>query len=103
MLLVPPRSSGRALAASASQPAKPVLDPSWNHRRQRFAGTGSRVTERNVMSHDHSPPPFPRNALIIAGTVILLSIMTAAAGRINGSANSAPTRGGRRLTRSSVQ
>jgi putative photosynthetic complex assembly protein len=43
------------------------------------------------MTHDRRQPPFPRNTLIIAGTVILLSIMTAAAGRINGTANSAPT------------
>jgi putative photosynthetic complex assembly protein len=43
------------------------------------------------MSQDSRPPPFPRNILIIAGSVILLTIMTAAAGRITGAANSAPT------------
>jgi len=43
------------------------------------------------MTHDHRQPPFPRNTLIIAGSVILLSIMTAAAGRLNGSADSTPT------------
>lgn len=43
------------------------------------------------MGQDRRTPPFPRNTLIIAGTVILLSIMTAAAGRITGAANSAPT------------
>jgi putative photosynthetic complex assembly protein len=36
-------------------------------------------------------PPFPRNILIIAGTVLLLSIMAAAAGRITGAADSSPT------------
>jgi putative photosynthetic complex assembly protein len=43
------------------------------------------------MGQNRKPPPFPRNTLIIAGTVVLLSIMTAAAGRITGAANSAPT------------
>lgn len=38
-----------------------------------------------------STPPFPRNVLIIAGSVVLLSIMAAAAGRITGAGNSAPT------------
>ncbi len=37
------------------------------------------------------PPPFPRNVLIIAGAVILLSIVSAAAGRITGAADSRPT------------
>jgi putative photosynthetic complex assembly protein len=43
------------------------------------------------MGQNRKPPPFPRDTLIIAGTVVLLSIMTAAAGRITGAANSAPT------------
>jgi len=43
------------------------------------------------MSNATKPPPFPRNILIIAGAVILLSIITAAAGRITGAANSTPT------------
>ncbi|MGD0105892.1 MAG: photosynthetic complex assembly protein PuhC [Rhodopila sp.] len=43
------------------------------------------------MSQDHTTPPFPRNILIIAGSVMLLSIMTAAAGRLTGAANSQPT------------
>jgi putative photosynthetic complex assembly protein len=43
------------------------------------------------MRHNRKPPPFPRNTLILAGTVVLLSIITAAAGRITGAANSAPT------------
>lgn len=38
-----------------------------------------------------STPPFPRNVLIIAGSVVLLSIMAAAAGRITGAGSSAPT------------
>ncbi len=41
---------------------------------------------------DHNrTAPFPRNVLIIAGTIILLSIMEAAVGRMTGAANSAPT------------
>jgi putative photosynthetic complex assembly protein len=43
------------------------------------------------MTKSSRQPPFPRDTLIIAGTVILLSIMTAAAGRMTGAANSAPT------------
>jgi putative photosynthetic complex assembly protein len=43
------------------------------------------------MSEDRKPAPFPRNILIVTGTVLLLSIMTAAAGRISGASNSAPT------------
>jgi putative photosynthetic complex assembly protein len=43
------------------------------------------------MSHAHNAEPFPRNILIIAGTVILITILTAAFGRLNGTANSAPT------------
>ena len=43
------------------------------------------------MTQPRRTPPFPRNTLIIAGTVLLLSIMTAATGRITGAANSAPT------------
>jgi putative photosynthetic complex assembly protein len=43
------------------------------------------------MSSNHNPPPFPRNTLIILGTVVLLSVMIAAAGRISGAANSQPT------------
>ncbi len=43
------------------------------------------------MSQDRNAPPFPRNTLIILGTVVLLSVMTAAAGRITGAANSKPT------------
>lgn len=43
------------------------------------------------MAQDRKTPPFPRNTLIIAGTVILLSIMTAAAGRMTGAADSPPT------------
>lgn len=43
------------------------------------------------MGQNRKPPPFPRDTLIIAGTVVLLSIMTAAAGRMTGAANSAPT------------
>ena len=43
------------------------------------------------MGQNRKPPPFPRDTLIIAGTVVLLSIMTAAAGRITGAANSTPT------------
>jgi putative photosynthetic complex assembly protein len=42
------------------------------------------------MGQNRKPPPFPRNTLIIAGTVLLLSIVTAAAGRITGAADSAP-------------
>jgi putative photosynthetic complex assembly protein len=38
-----------------------------------------------------SKPPFPRPILAVAGTVIALSIMTAAAGRMTGAANSPPT------------
>lgn len=40
---------------------------------------------------DQQKRPFPRNILIIAGSIMLLSIMTAAAGRMTGAANSAPT------------
>jgi hypothetical protein len=43
------------------------------------------------MANNQKTPLFPRNVLIIAGTVILLAIMTAAAGRITHAANSAPT------------
>jgi len=43
------------------------------------------------MSHDQTTPPFPRNILIIAGSVMLLSVMAAAAGRLTGAANSQPT------------
>ena len=43
------------------------------------------------MGQNRKPPPFPRDTLIIAGTVVLLSIMTAAAGQITGAANSTPT------------
>lgn len=43
------------------------------------------------MGQNHKPPPFPRDTLIIAGTVVLLSIMIAAAGQITGAAESAPT------------
>jgi putative photosynthetic complex assembly protein len=43
------------------------------------------------MAHDRKTQPFPRNILIIASTVILLSIMTAAAGRMTGAADSTPT------------
>ena len=43
------------------------------------------------MTKDSRPPPFPRNILIIVGSVMLLSIMTAAAGRVTGAADSAPT------------
>lgn len=35
--------------------------------------------------------PFPRSILAVAGTVIALSIVAAAAGRMTGAANSAPT------------
>jgi putative photosynthetic complex assembly protein len=35
--------------------------------------------------------PFPRSILAVAGTVIALSIVTAAVGRMTGAANSAPT------------
>lgn len=38
-----------------------------------------------------SKPPFPRGILAIVGTVIALSIVTAAAGRLTGATNSAPT------------
>jgi putative photosynthetic complex assembly protein len=38
-----------------------------------------------------SKAPFPRPILAVAGTVIALSIVTAAAGRMTGAANSAPT------------
>jgi putative photosynthetic complex assembly protein len=38
-----------------------------------------------------SKAPFPRPILAVAGTVIALSIMTAAIGRMTGAANSAPT------------
>lgn len=43
------------------------------------------------MSHDHNAQPFPRNILIIVGGVIVISILSAAVGRITGAANSAPT------------
>jgi putative photosynthetic complex assembly protein len=43
------------------------------------------------MATDRKAPPFPRNTLIILGSVVLLAIMTAAAGRISGTANSKPT------------
>jgi putative photosynthetic complex assembly protein len=43
------------------------------------------------MSSNHNTASFPRNTLIILGTVVLLSVMTAAAGRISGAANSKPT------------
>lgn len=43
------------------------------------------------MTKPPKPPPFPRGTLIIAGSVILLSIMTAAAGRLTGAGNSMPT------------
>lgn len=43
------------------------------------------------MSSQPNAPPFPRNTLIILGTVVLLSVMTAAAGRISGAADSRPT------------
>jgi putative photosynthetic complex assembly protein len=38
-----------------------------------------------------SKPPFPRPILAVAGTVVALSIITAAVGRMTGAANSAPT------------
>jgi putative photosynthetic complex assembly protein len=43
------------------------------------------------MSNASTTPPFPRNILIIVGTIILLSIMLAATGRMTGAANSKPT------------
>ncbi len=43
------------------------------------------------LAQDRKTPPFPRDTLISAGTVILLSIMTAATGRMTGAANSTPT------------
>jgi putative photosynthetic complex assembly protein len=43
------------------------------------------------MAQIRKTPPFPRNTLIIAGAVVVLSIMTAAAGRLTGASNSAPT------------
>lgn len=43
------------------------------------------------MSENPITPPFPRNILIIAASIIVLSIMTAAAGRLTGAANSTPT------------
>jgi putative photosynthetic complex assembly protein len=43
------------------------------------------------MAQNRKVPPFPRNTLVLAGTVVLLSIIIAAAGRITGAANSAPT------------
>jgi putative photosynthetic complex assembly protein len=38
-----------------------------------------------------SKPPFPRPILAVAGTIVALSIITAAVGRMTGAANSAPT------------
>ena len=35
--------------------------------------------------------PFPRGVLVLAGTVVALSIVVAAVGRVTGAANSAPT------------
>lgn len=43
------------------------------------------------MRHEDTHRPFPRDTLIIIGTVMLMSILLAGAGRLNGSANSTPT------------
>jgi putative photosynthetic complex assembly protein len=43
------------------------------------------------MSDAHNTAPFPRSILIIAGTVVALTIMTAAIGRLTGAADSSPT------------
>jgi putative photosynthetic complex assembly protein len=43
------------------------------------------------MSKASPTPPFPRSTLISAGTVIALSIVVAAVGRVTGAANSEPT------------
>ena len=43
------------------------------------------------MDQPPKPSPFPRSTLIVAGLVILLSIATAAVGRLTGAADSAPT------------
>ncbi len=43
------------------------------------------------MIQDQRPPPFPRNILIIAGSIIVLTIIIAAVGRMTGIANSTPT------------
>jgi putative photosynthetic complex assembly protein len=43
------------------------------------------------MGHTFTTPSFPRCTLLTAGAVIALSIAVAAAGRITGAANSAPT------------
>jgi putative photosynthetic complex assembly protein len=43
------------------------------------------------MRRASTAPPFPRSTLLMAGTVIALSIGVAAAGRMTGAANSEPT------------
>jgi putative photosynthetic complex assembly protein len=41
--------------------------------------------------HHHNAAPFPRAILVLAGTAVALSILTATVGRLTGAANSSPT------------